>query len=458
MKLLLNILIGALLSCSSFIVSSAPVKQIVLQAREENSQLYLKWWVEGIKGQVVKDAKLLIDNVQVLPTRMSIEPVREQAICYLMMVDTSLSMKKYFRNNSLKSIIETLINNKPEKHSLGLAFFAKEWREIQRPIKDKRQLLSKLRQLKLKGKRTELLRFAKEGVASLNQCPQGVYRKVLIILSDGDAEDKADTVEHAVQIARNNKVSMYSFGFGDTGKLQFPRRLSEESGGWQAEPQEHTNTNRKNVVKALYIDSNTGGELQASIPKNKPRENAILKLTLSDGTTLTKAIPITIKEAPKIPAWKKEILDRFPQIEKQLDYILWGIGLLILGLIAWLLSRILRNNTPPDEPRNIEGYLIHQGESFPIYSGITCLGSLPNNDVIINEDTVSRTHATLHYRGEGDIILTDLNSLNGSRVNGNRVQQPMSIQDGDTVALGHWTAIFQRTQEDRILLGEENSN
>lgn len=451
MKHLIKVLLANLF-CTVVLTNSfawaTPTQQIALQdASQRDQELDLQWWVEGLRGQTIKSVELLIDG-HAIKSQKKLESARGQSVCYLLMVDTSGSMKKYFKNKSLKKLLKSLIEKKPDQHYLGFALFAKEWKEIQSPTKDKAVLLKKLVQVVPKGNRTELLRFAKEGVSTLNTCPKETYRKILVILSDGDAEDQADTVELAVQKARNSQISMYAFGFGDTGKLQYPRRLSEESGGWLAEPKDYINNRQGEAALALYADSNTGGELHAILPKDNVEKIAQLKLTLSNDKTLVKSISLKTKALPQLPVWKKKILDKLSLTEKQLDYVLWGLGLLLLGLLGWFLIRLLRSDsTTTDTPRNIEGYLIHQGQSYPVYSGITRLGSLPDNDIAIDTDTVSRAHATLHYQGEGDVVLTDLNSLNGSSVNGNRIERPTSIQDGDTVGLGNWEAIFQRIEK-----------
>lgn len=52
------------------------------------------------------------------------------------------------------------------------------------------------------------------------------------------------------------------------------------------------------------------------------------------------------------------------------------------------------------------------------------------------DNGVSRLHATIHT--EPQVTVTDLGSINGTRINGNKTQPhtPAMLHDGDTLALG----------------------
>lgn len=62
------------------------------------------------------------------------------------------------------------------------------------------------------------------------------------------------------------------------------------------------------------------------------------------------------------------------------------------------------------------------------------------NDVQLNDERISRLHAKLQ-EDQGQIIFTDLNSTNGSRVNGHPVQLRI-LRPGDHVQLGRCTLLF----------------
>jgi pSer/pThr/pTyr-binding forkhead associated (FHA) protein len=56
-------------------------------------------------------------------------------------------------------------------------------------------------------------------------------------------------------------------------------------------------------------------------------------------------------------------------------------------------------------------------------------------DLLIDDPEVSRRHAALRPAGDG-LELEDLGSLNGTWVNGTRIQGPVRLEPGDRVQLG----------------------
>jgi ABC-type multidrug transport system ATPase subunit len=63
------------------------------------------------------------------------------------------------------------------------------------------------------------------------------------------------------------------------------------------------------------------------------------------------------------------------------------------------------------------------------------IGRLPDNDVVLDDLLVSRRHAELHRASSG-WMLTDLNSGNGTFVNGRRVTET-TVSEGDVIGIGH---------------------
>ncbi len=63
------------------------------------------------------------------------------------------------------------------------------------------------------------------------------------------------------------------------------------------------------------------------------------------------------------------------------------------------------------------------------------IGRLPSNDIVLNEPTVSKYHAILRIEQTG-VTLTDLNSTNGTFVNGNRLEDSIQLNELDIVKLG----------------------
>lgn len=67
--------------------------------------------------------------------------------------------------------------------------------------------------------------------------------------------------------------------------------------------------------------------------------------------------------------------------------------------------------------------------------GPVIIGRSPSSDVVINEPYVSASHARFLLQGPA-LIVEDLNSTNGTLVNGQSIAAPVTLRDGDEVQIG----------------------
>jgi hypothetical protein len=70
----------------------------------------------------------------------------------------------------------------------------------------------------------------------------------------------------------------------------------------------------------------------------------------------------------------------------------------------------------------------------------TTLGRRPYNDIVIDNLAVSGEHAVMQMSGT-DVTLEDLNSTNGTYVNGKAIKK-QALQNGDTVEIGKYKIKF----------------
>jgi DNA-binding response OmpR family regulator len=69
---------------------------------------------------------------------------------------------------------------------------------------------------------------------------------------------------------------------------------------------------------------------------------------------------------------------------------------------------------------------------------VLLLGRADDCDLVVADQRVSRHHAQLRRLGDG-FLLVDLNSTNGTRLNGQLIRplaEPLPLQDGDVIELG----------------------
>jgi pSer/pThr/pTyr-binding forkhead associated (FHA) protein len=73
---------------------------------------------------------------------------------------------------------------------------------------------------------------------------------------------------------------------------------------------------------------------------------------------------------------------------------------------------------------------------------IIMIGRAPLNQIVIDDPTVSAQHAVLLRTGDS-YSLKDLNSTNGTQINGDFVADA-ELKDGDTIRFGSVIAVFVR--------------
>jgi pSer/pThr/pTyr-binding forkhead associated (FHA) protein len=75
---------------------------------------------------------------------------------------------------------------------------------------------------------------------------------------------------------------------------------------------------------------------------------------------------------------------------------------------------------------------------------VISIGRLPENTISIPNMGVSRRHAKIEEDADRKYILADLNSLNGTYVNGKRVKK-IPINSGDKITIGKYTIIYEES-------------
>jgi pSer/pThr/pTyr-binding forkhead associated (FHA) protein len=88
---------------------------------------------------------------------------------------------------------------------------------------------------------------------------------------------------------------------------------------------------------------------------------------------------------------------------------------------------------------------IDKGRTFHELSTPITIGREEGNVLRLNDERISRFHAKIQADG-GEIILTDLESTNGTRVNGN-VVQIRRLRPGDRVGVGRSLLLFGTAEE-----------
>jgi hypothetical protein len=72
---------------------------------------------------------------------------------------------------------------------------------------------------------------------------------------------------------------------------------------------------------------------------------------------------------------------------------------------------------------------------YPLHLGMNSVGRLPDNDVVIRDECVSRRHCAIVIHSDMRVELHDVASKNGTVLNGKKIPQPTKLQTGDRITL-----------------------
>ncbi|MDD3117231.1 MAG: FHA domain-containing protein [Victivallaceae bacterium] len=86
------------------------------------------------------------------------------------------------------------------------------------------------------------------------------------------------------------------------------------------------------------------------------------------------------------------------------------------------------------------------GQSLELDKESFKIGRELDNDIVLETSGLSRYHALLQCTAKGTWLISDLGSTNGSKVNGERIDRPHQLEEGDVISLG----------DQNIRFGEKN--
>ncbi len=402
----------------------------------------------------------------------------EDSTAIFFLIDTSDPGRENVIEKNIQQVERLLATSKPS-HRLGLASFDSKLRILAPVGSSKSQIISSAENIKAEGRTTELYRSLLLTIEKLSRT--NASRKAIYLFSDGQAEDKAYFHADVIRAARNKSVVINSIGFPRSVSLsvalQTLRRLSEETGGSFTEADSNYDLNDKFYLHA-YDNVDVGGDFSVNLQKlldnaRSPRADVTLDLATDIGnikinvpvslpvinvTALPATAASTVQAGPVQPVIKMVAPTTEPE---KIDYWLWyglPITLVFLFLIA-LVTLILIYRKQPDkavfasnaQPQNKPfAYLVTQEEHskrYPILSTIWRIGRSRDNELSLDDNSVSRLHAEIHRDNNGNFYIMDMQSLNGIYVNNEQVTSE-KLQEGDIIEIGDICLRFTQHAED----------
>lgn len=94
-----------------------------------------------------------------------------------------------------------------------------------------------------------------------------------------------------------------------------------------------------------------------------------------------------------------------------------------------------------------------QGHTQKLFQSQNCwvIGRDRKAGLSIQDKRLSRRHAMIRYIPQWGFYLTDLNSTNGTYLNGEAVRQPILLKEGDRIRLGSLSFVFFTNKDAQLL-------
>lgn len=127
-----------------------------------------------------------------------------------------------------------------------------------------------------------------------------------------------------------------------------------------------------------------------------------------------------------------------------IDLILFGGRILLVVLLYLFLFAVMRTGIGLVRGQRTDsaiwGIDVEKGPSnlrglHVDMLGPVVVGRAASSDIVINQQYVSSTHARFTIQGPA-LVLEDLDSTNGTLVNGRLIDQPVTLRDNDEVQIG----------------------
>lgn len=354
----------------------------------------------------------------------------------------------------------------------------------------------------------QLYKTALQAVEALTREPG--ERKALVILGDGASDDTGYAHDQVVQAAREAGIVIHVLGYYDdrTARPSFQKlsRLAEETGGYATEVKQGPGRDRdvsKDIVTSRFASEllENGGTVRATLKGASGEQTLELTADLAEGQDLKAEAKVTVPAAPQptFESFGSRREDPEPPPAGSADGIMgWAedntllvgalgalLGLGVVGAVMYASGFTPRAAEPEprtasagarealdpdreygDEPDAAggEGELLRDAAGQPVvYGWLEMLdadasrhplrttnvrvGRHRDNDICLQNDSISRRHAVLHYNAETRrFVITDLGGGNGVIVNKTRYKS-RELNDGDLVELGEVRLRFRAETE-----------
>jgi Mg-chelatase subunit ChlD len=401
----------------------------------------------------------------------------------LVAVDTSKTISQDYMAKTREALAYYAEKADPSELT-ALVTFDDEARLASDFSSDRKSFAFALEGLKPSGVKTELYKSILFGLDLLKNRKGN---KLLIVVSDGRDEGTETSYFDVLDSALINKIKITSIAL-PTAKNSLASRhsvleyLSRETDGdyYEAKTAEDISRAFHSVLRSrggagfsysLFFDIDPDykpvkPEIKAVLSRRSGSSAITAELTLRPPEEfISSAADDQFRRMENILDDEKNFLERFLAFfgsnTKYLMVLASGAAIIILAM-ALLARRVIKkqrealvNHTnvlnpyfvplkpPVNDESPYELYFPNLKKRHRLKLGSNSIGASKNNDLTLNIDTLSGNHAEL-FVTPTECLIKDLNSTNGTLVNGISAIERTSVQEGDAIRFANISAILTR--------------
>ena len=472
MKRILPLLMAALLLPALSLGAAAAGQAEIVRAFGVGETLYT--YVDlGEGGQPITRAEATLDG-RTFQTTGRLETVRQAGspVSYLLMVDASTSMPGF--QEDVVGFAESLVEHSGENTRFTLATFGDGFQVIGEDLAPE-EVPEQLAGLQYSEPITQLHSAIGQALDYFEGLPrQGNELRSLVVLTDAVEYDPQGGIPYDTLLERMERsdVMLHAIGFGDDrAALDRLNQLVQASDGSQWEIGEACTADQAadqlvEYTGRLFV---LGFDLSGYVSDG---EEQPLSLVFSSGAELVgqaeSQVALPVSQDPgtepepdsgsELPAPEPEPGGGAPaaqpaapeeQPENAALPLVIGIGAAVLvGILAAVV--LGRRKKPEEVPQPapagiymrlevVRGAQGTERTEFTLRDELQ-IGRDPACDIVFVDETLSLRNSRV-FLDQGAVYLEDLQSQNGTRVNGSPVGAPVRLRSGDEIAVGD--AVFR---------------
>jgi Mg-chelatase subunit ChlD len=412
------------------------------------------------------------------PLQLSSEP-DSRAARYLFAIDTSGSMKSLLPG--LKTGLHSIVSALPKDSEIGLMTF-NDGADLRVPFTKERTVIDQaIDALAISGKTTELNYGLIRAGEILNNGNDS-KKNIVIAFSDGKDEGRAYTIEAVIEAAKAADTRIFAVGLGtgtDTRDLMKMRRMAEASGGRYRDYEPGVDPTFQKFLEPSVEDFWWSGTWTSSLPEDGSRHSANLQIAYGNTKSTQQIgvqsslstfnymrqsrflIPVLVlvvlaalifilmkqREVGRLVAANARSSMDTSALEAKVEEMKHSVR----AAIAEGSRRFVPDKTIVETPRSRNKTVFsrgngaaasldvtqgpREGERFEIVRPVTSIGRDLNNDICIPEGRISSSHARI-TREDGKFFIEDLNSTNGTFIDGRKVSGRVQLTAGAVVRMG----------------------